>query len=526
MKKVLNTVKILAIALILLVSTGCVKYNTTMEIKSNKSMTLTTIYAVESSVLESQGMTELMTDDQKKQLTDKGYKVEEYSEGTMVGYKLSISVPSIDFVSAEGNVEYDLSAVLQDDSTETPKIFGVEKGLLKNKYVARLTFAASDVTGDMGDITGGDDDVDVSDDDLTPAGDEATNPSDEVAQRDGENDTLTDNDQTSPSDGDFNLDDLTNLLTNLDLSFTVKLPTAPISNNATKTENDGKTLIWTLTSSDLNSIEFEFELYNYLYMGIMGGAILLLIVLIIIIIISKKKKGKKVAEKVQPAEVAQAFTTEQPVAPVEVPPMAAAPVMTAAPAPVAPVAPVAPAPVAPAPVAPAPVAPATVAPVPVEVPPVAPAPVVQTPVEVAPVATPVMETPAVPAPIAEPVVTPVPVEPVPVAAPVVAPTIVAPVPAEPAPVATPVMEAAPVAAPVEVAPITAQPVQIDVIAGTPVQPVEVAPVTPAVPVEGADNGAFQMQPVQIDVVAGTPIQPVEVAPVQPIEPVSGDAPQA
>ena len=521
MKKVLNTVKILAIALILLVSTGCVKYNTTMEIKSNKSMTLTTIYAVESSVLESQGMTELMTDDQKKQLTDKGYKIEEYSEGTMVGYKLSISVPSIDFVSAEGNVEYDLSAVLQDDSTETPKIFGVEKGLLKNKYVARLTFAASDVTGDMGDITGGDDDVDVSDDDLTPAGDEATNPSDEVAQRDGENDTLTDNDQTSPSDGDFNLDDLTNLLTNLDLSFTVKLPTAPISNNATKTENDGKTLIWTLTSSDLNSIEFEFELYNYLYMGIMGGAILLLIVLIIIIIISKKKKGKKVAEKVQSAEVAQAFTTEQPVAPVEVPPMAAAPV---APAPVAPVAPVAPAPVAPAPVAPAPVAP--VAPVPVAPAPVAPAPVVQTPVEVAPVATPVMETPAVPAPIAEPVVTPVPVEPVPVAAPVVAPTIVAPVPAEPAPVATPVMEAAPVAAPVEVAPITAQPVQIDVIAGTPVQPVEVAPVTPAVPVEGADNGAFQMQPVQIDVVAGTPIQPVEVAPVQPIEPVSGDAPQA
>lgn len=515
MKKVLNTVKILAIALILLVSTGCVKYNTTMEIKSNKSMTLTTIYAVESSILESQGMTELMTDDQKKQLTDKGYKVEEYSEGTMVGYKLSISVPSIDFVSAEGNVEYDLSAVLQDDSTETPKIFGVEKGLLKNKYVARLTFAASDVTGDMGDITGGDDDVDVSDDDLTPAGDEATNPSDEVAQREGEDDTLTDNDQTSPSDGDFNLDDLTNLLTNLDLSFTVKLPTAPISNNATKTENDGKTLIWTLTSSDLNSIEFEFELYNYLYMGIMGGAVLLLIVLIIIII-SKKKKGKKVAEKVQPAEVAQAFTTEQPVAPVEVPPMAAAPVMTAAPAPVAPVAPVTPAPVAPAPVSPAPV----------EVPPVAPAPVVPTPVEVAPVAAPVMETPVVPAPIAEPVVTPVPVEPVPVAAPVVESTIVAPVPAEPAPVATPVMEAAPVAAPVEVAPITAQPVQIDVIAGTPVQPVEVAPVTPAVPVEGADNGAFQMQPVQIDVVAGTPIQPVEVAPVQPIEPVPGDAPQA
>lgn len=515
MKKVLNTVKILAIALILLVSTGCVKYNTTMEIKSNKSMTLTTIYAVESSILESQGMTELMTDDQKKQLTDKGYKVEEYSEGTMVGYKLSISVPSIDFVSAEGNVEYDLSAVLQDDSTETPKIFGVEKGLLKNKYVARLTFAASDVTGDMGDITGGDADVDVSDDDLTPAGDEATNPSDEVAQREGEDDTLTDNDQTSPSDGDFNLDDLTNLLTNLDLSFTVKLPTAPISNNATKTENDGKTLIWTLTSSDLNSIEFEFELYNYLYMGIMGGAVLLLIVLIIIII-SKKKKGKKVAEKVQPAEVAQAFTTEQPVAPVEVPPMAAAPVMTAAPAPVAPVAPVAPAPVAPAPVSPAPV----------EVSPAAPAPVVPTPVEVAPVAAPVMETPVVPAPIAEPVVTPVPVEPVPVAAPVVESTIVAPVPAEPAPVATPVMEAAPVAAPVEVAPITAQPVQIDVIAGTPVQPVEVAPVTPAVPVEGADNGAFQMQPVQIDVVAGTPIQPVEVAPVQPIEPVPGDAPQA
>ena len=39
MKKVLNTVKILAIALILLVSTGCVKYNTTMEIIDNVVIT-------------------------------------------------------------------------------------------------------------------------------------------------------------------------------------------------------------------------------------------------------------------------------------------------------------------------------------------------------------------------------------------------------------------------------------------------------------------------------------------------------
>ena len=489
MKKALNTVKMLVIALILLVSTGCIKYNTTMEIKSNKSMTLTTIYAVESSILEASGATSLMTDEEKEKLIDKGYTIEDYSEGTMVGYKISISVPSIDFVSDEGNVEYDLSSSLDDESEEIPKIFKVEKGLLKNKYVAHLTFSTSNVTGDMSNIMGGDDD-DVNDENLTSEVEDDTDVSDEVSEIDGEDDAVTDDEEANTSSDDSDFGDLANLLTNLDLSFTVKLPCEAISNNATKTENEGKTLIWTLSSENDNSIDFEFELYNYLYIGIMGGAVLLLIVLIIIII-SKKKKGKKVAEKVQTTETAQAFITEQPVAPVEVPPMATAPVMTSSPAPVAPVVPIAPAQVAP--VTSAPVGTTTTAPV--------------------------IETPVVPATVAEPVL-----------------TSVSPVVAEPVltSVSAPVMETAPVVTPVEVTPITAQPVQIDVVAGAPVQPVKVAPVADPVAVEGADNGSFQMQPVQIDVVAGTPIQPIEVAPVQPIEvaPVqpiesgTGDVPQA
>lgn len=541
MKKALNTVKILAIAFILLISTGCAKYNTTMDIKANKSMTITTVYAVDASLL---GESEQLVDEaEKKKLEDKGYKVEEYSEGSMKGYKISIDVLNIDLVSDTGDVTYNLAGILEDES-KVPKIFSVEKGLFKNKYKAKLAFNYE--MPDMGDdfLGGEEDNQDVEgegESQVSPEGDE-DNSSDEILQRDedevgneGENSDsldspITDDDLLNEDGLDF--DKLVNLMSTADLSFTVKLPSAAISNNATKTENDGKTLIWTLTAvGDSSSIDFEFELYNYLYIGLLGGAIILLVVLAIVIILrSKKKKGKGGLEVAANAQTQQAFTTEQAVVPVEVPQATATAVPTSTDVPVAqnPVgapAPVVQTPAAPAPVAQAPVAQAPVAPAPVIVEPVASAPVTPTSVGSEPVILePAAPTSVTPAPVVLEPVAPAPVVVDPIAPEPVAPAPVIPEPATtPAPVASvPAISAADVAT--EVIPATIQPVQVNAFAGSPIQPVEVAPAVE--PVVSATDVATEVipavvQPVQVDALAGSPMQPVEVVSQQVENPVNG-----
>ena len=46
MKKNFKTFKLLLIALMLILSSGCVKYNVTMDIKKDKSMDFNIIYAI------------------------------------------------------------------------------------------------------------------------------------------------------------------------------------------------------------------------------------------------------------------------------------------------------------------------------------------------------------------------------------------------------------------------------------------------------------------------------------------------
>ena len=51
-------------------------------------------------------------------------------------------------------------------------------------------------------------------------------------------------------------------IANMDLSVKVTLPYSALSHNATKTNNDDKELIWTLSQEGVQYMEFEFELYN------------------------------------------------------------------------------------------------------------------------------------------------------------------------------------------------------------------------------------------------------------------------
>lgn len=76
----------------------------------------------------------------------------------------------------------------------------------------------------------------------------------------------------------------------IEMKFVVTLPNKPISHNATKVSDDGKTLTWDLLETGSKNIEFEFCFKDntMLYVGI-GLGIVVLITIIAIVFINKNK---------------------------------------------------------------------------------------------------------------------------------------------------------------------------------------------------------------------------------------------
>ena len=252
-----KNIKLTTLLILLVISlTGCVKFNSTMEIKKDKSIDYTVIYAFDKSLFGDQ---EILTSDDKKELENKEFTVSNYVDGNMNGLKLSKNIKNIDDVSSTNDATYDLSGLLDSNKSES-KVFKVKKGFLKNTYTASFKFDSSD--SDLNNSTSDDTTID--------------------------NDfTTDDNDTTTDSDFDFS-----NINTNMDLSFNVKLPYKAISSNATTKKNDDKDLSWDLSSTGENKIEFSFALYNMTNIYICGGVIVLLIIIVIVSILNKSKKNK------------------------------------------------------------------------------------------------------------------------------------------------------------------------------------------------------------------------------------------
>ena len=124
--------------------TGCVKYNVKMDVKKNKSMDFSIIYALNSSLLESEEFAEekgeILEEDDIKNLESKGFTVTEYSEDDMVGYTISKSFQNIDEVSTNSKLEYDLSTIFggNEGGTNNNYIFTVKRGFLKNTYTINI----------------------------------------------------------------------------------------------------------------------------------------------------------------------------------------------------------------------------------------------------------------------------------------------------------------------------------------------------------------------------------------------------
>lgn len=274
MKKIKYLLMLLVVAII---STGCVKFNANMDIKKDKSMDFSIIYAFDKTIFGSeQALKESDMEEAKKQ----GFTVTKYSEGNMEGFTLSKKINNIDEVSTENEAEYDLSGLMEENN-ENKYLFKVVKGKDKNTYYAKFKFDANDSGLNM-------------DDEESPLDEDVTLPDeDENALLGGEN--------TLDSDMDLN-----GMMANLDLSFNVTLPYSAISNNATTATNENKNLSWKLTTQGQEYIEFAFDLYNnekgtnttMLYIGI--GVLLLvgIIAIIVVVSISKKNKGEKISDDI------------------------------------------------------------------------------------------------------------------------------------------------------------------------------------------------------------------------------------
>lgn len=274
----------------LLLMTGCVKYDATMDIKKDKSMDFIITYVLDSSIF---GDESILKDEDITKLKEEGFTIKDYSDNNMKGYTLSKSISNIDSVSTSNSNEYDLTGMLGSDNNNY--IFKVDKGIFKNKYTAIMKFDSKEEESNLPS-----DDQDLID---------VTSEEDNVV----EDDTVT-----TEEDSDIALfDDSTNtdfssLYDNISLTFNVKLPYSAISNNATKTEEYNRVLTWNLKYNDTESIEFVFELYNFTNVYIGLGVLLVLLILIIVLasITTKKRKNlapikekkEKVKKEVSPSD--------------------------------------------------------------------------------------------------------------------------------------------------------------------------------------------------------------------------------
>ena len=256
---------LLLVCLLGILSTGCVKFNANMNIKKDKSMDFTIIYALDKSVFGDQAS---IKESDLEEVKKSGFTVSKYSDGNMEGFTMTKKINNIDEVSTETDAEYNLSGLMAEG--ESKYLFKVVKGTNKNTYYAKFKFDANDSGLNMNE-----------------GEDEKLELPDETEDNDG---ALLDETNENPFEGM----DLSKLTANMDLSFNVTLPNSAISNNATSTEDNNKKLTWKLSSTNAQAIEFAFELDNnggsndmILYIGI--GVIALLVIVVIVLMLSKKK---------------------------------------------------------------------------------------------------------------------------------------------------------------------------------------------------------------------------------------------
>lgn len=84
--------------------------------------------------------------------------------------------------------------------------------------------------------------------------------------------------------------DLSEIGTEINMEYSLKLPVKTKTNNATKISEDGKTLTWEIKTGEINNIEFVAEEINIMPIVVIVVAIVAAIVIVVTVIIIIKKK--------------------------------------------------------------------------------------------------------------------------------------------------------------------------------------------------------------------------------------------
>lgn len=233
-------IKLLALAFVMLLFAGCVKYDVDMTINNDKSMDLKITTAMADSVKSYMGEQASDGEKEKEELKNKGLEVEDYQQDGYTGYTVKKHYNNIDDLSTTEDVTANIGA-----EGELEKLFKVTKTATGTTYKA--TFKSEDADSYSSQMT-----------------------------------SYKDNETYKE------------YMKGMEIKFIVNLPSKAKSSNATNVSNDGKTLEWDLMTTP--SVEFEFEMpnsNNNLIIIIGGACAVVGIAICVVVVVLKKKKENK-----------------------------------------------------------------------------------------------------------------------------------------------------------------------------------------------------------------------------------------
>ncbi len=245
-KKIMLAV-LLAISLV--ISCGCANLKANIKINANGSADVNLSFMVDDNVLSMMGG-ESVFDDMKAGITGGGYRAKLVKANNQTGYQYTAQFKSLDEMMNEKTPTGNLIHKSFAGKDGKAKIYTVKHGFFKDDY-------SIDAHIDMSHFT-----------------------------------DSSDSDDTSQAMMEA-------MLSKIDYELKLELPVKVASNNATKLENGGKTLVWNVEYGKDNEIKFSFASYNVAHLLMVGipvaVVILALIVLLIVLAAKKKKKSKALA---------------------------------------------------------------------------------------------------------------------------------------------------------------------------------------------------------------------------------------
>ena len=190
-----KSVTLLALMLVMLLFSGCVKFDVDMTINSDKSLDLKVTTAMADSVKSYFGDQTEESEDNMEEAKKNGFEVEDYKNDGFTGYTVKKHYNNIDELSTTEDVNANISAADKDE-----KLFKITKGFFKNTYKA--VFKSEDADSISTQM-------------------EAYKDNDTYAE----------------------------YMKGLELKYVINLPSKSKSNNATTVYEDGKKLEWDLSKT-------------------------------------------------------------------------------------------------------------------------------------------------------------------------------------------------------------------------------------------------------------------------------------